>query len=239
LTNLKDLAPPSLTAIGHQGWTAMPKFGFGDNQYNLWWIIVSTIVMGVGIGVLAQPQLMVRFMTVKSKRELNRAVGTGGVFILAMTGWRSPPGVVQRILFVARPLFKGRVVKVINPDQHPKNDHVLLQVMKNSDGTWMDSIKETGKDGKTLTNYLAVTVTGPGGQWLPVAKTTSPAGVVREGVVVPALLDGAQPFLADPVGPNQLAQGAVFRRVRKACPTRSSRCSSPRRCRSGSGWCFC
>jgi solute:Na+ symporter, SSS family len=78
LTDLADLAPPTLTAIGHQGWTSMPDFGFGETQYNLWWIVVSTIVMGVGIGVLAQPQLAVRFMTVKSKRELNRAVGVGG-----------------------------------------------------------------------------------------------------------------------------------------------------------------
>jgi SSS family solute:Na+ symporter len=42
--------------------------------------------MGVGVGVLAQPQLVVRFMTVKSKNELNRAVLIGGIFIIAMTG---------------------------------------------------------------------------------------------------------------------------------------------------------
>ena len=42
--------------------------------------------MGVGVSVLAQPQLVVRFMTVKSKNELNRAVLIGGVFIIAMTG---------------------------------------------------------------------------------------------------------------------------------------------------------
>ena len=32
LTDLKDLAPPTLTAIGHRGWTAMPEFGFGNTQ---------------------------------------------------------------------------------------------------------------------------------------------------------------------------------------------------------------
>ena len=48
-------------------------------RYNLWWIVVTTIVLGVGIGVLAQPQLVVRFMTVKSKRELNRALAIGGI----------------------------------------------------------------------------------------------------------------------------------------------------------------
>lgn len=44
-----------------------------------WLFIVTTITMGVGLGVLAQPQLVVRFMTVKSKNELNRGVLIGGI----------------------------------------------------------------------------------------------------------------------------------------------------------------
>jgi SSS family solute:Na+ symporter len=43
----------------------------------MWYQVVTTIVLGVGIGVLAQPQLAVRFMTVRSNRELNRGVGIG------------------------------------------------------------------------------------------------------------------------------------------------------------------
>ena len=118
LSDLKDLVPPTLTAIGHQGWTAMPKFGFGKIDYNLWWIVVSTIVLGVGIGVLAQPQLMVRFMTVKSKRELNRAVGIGGVFILAMTGIAFATGALSNAFFALHgPMFQGRVIKAINADR--------------------------------------------------------------------------------------------------------------------------
>jgi len=81
LTNMASKVPEGLTAGGHQGWTTMPIFGSP-----LWWNLVSTIVLGVGIGVLAQPQLVVRFMTVKSNRELNRAVLVGGIFILFMTG---------------------------------------------------------------------------------------------------------------------------------------------------------
>ncbi len=189
LTDLADLAPPTLTSIGHQGWTAMPKFGFGATQFNLWWIIVSTIVMGVGIGVLAQPQLMVRFMTVKSKRELNRAVGTGGVFILMMTGVAFTTGALSNAFFAHHgPLFQGRVIKTVSAEKN----HVLLQVMKqDAAGTWMDAIKETGKDGRTLTNYLAAAPEGP------VAKSTNAAGTVREGVVVPAVLDKTAPAPAD------------------------------------------
>lgn len=70
-----------LKKAGHQGWVKMPKSGSP-----IWWVVVSTIILGVGIGVLAQPQLSVRFMTVKSNRELNRSVLIGGVFILVMTG---------------------------------------------------------------------------------------------------------------------------------------------------------
>ena len=81
LTDLAPLVPESLAAGGHLGWTAMPEFGSP-----IWWTMVSTIILGVGIGVLAQPQLVVRFMTVDSKRSLNRAVFAGGPFILMMAG---------------------------------------------------------------------------------------------------------------------------------------------------------
>ncbi len=65
----------------------------------LWWTLVSTIILGVGIGVLAQPQLVVRFMTVKSNRELNRAVLVGGIFILAMTGIAFVVGALSNVYF--------------------------------------------------------------------------------------------------------------------------------------------
>ncbi|MDD3343033.1 MAG: sodium:solute symporter family protein [Sulfurospirillaceae bacterium] len=86
--SMKELKPGSAdfmmklsTAWGFQGWNKMPQF-FSEG----WLFVITTITMGVGIGVLAQPQLVVRFMTVKSKNELNRAVLIGGIFIIAMTG---------------------------------------------------------------------------------------------------------------------------------------------------------
>jgi solute:Na+ symporter, SSS family len=79
---------------GFLGWTSMPKFGSP-----IWWSLVTTIVMGVGIGVLAQPQLVVRFMTVKSNREINRALVSGGVFILMMTGVAFVVGALSNVYF--------------------------------------------------------------------------------------------------------------------------------------------
>ncbi|WNY28245.1 Osmoregulated proline transporter OpuE [Methanimicrococcus stummii] len=81
LTNLAPLVPDSLAAIGHQGWTYMPVLGS-----ELWWTVVSSLVLGVGIGIIAQPQLAVRFMTVKDNKTLKRAVFAGGPFIFMMAG---------------------------------------------------------------------------------------------------------------------------------------------------------
>ncbi len=136
LTDLAPLVPGSLQAIGHQGWTAMPKFGFGDTQYNLWWIVITTITLGVGIGVLAQPQLVVRFMTVKSTRELNRAVAIGGVFILIMTGVAFTVGSLSNAYFAQfGPLLNGRVVKVLDQEEAL----AVLQIMAPNDaGVWAD-----------------------------------------------------------------------------------------------------
>ncbi len=94
LTALASQVPAGLAAGGHRGWTAMPTFGSP-----LWWQLVSTIILGVGIGVLAQPQLSVRFMTVKSGKELNRALIPGGIFILSMTGIAFMVGALTNLYF--------------------------------------------------------------------------------------------------------------------------------------------
>ncbi|WP_257351808.1 sodium:solute symporter family protein [Pseudalkalibacillus decolorationis] len=81
LTALKGLVPDALVEQGHRGWTSMPALGSP-----MWWTLVSTLIMGVGIGVLAQPQLAMRCMTVKDNRALYRSVLVGGIFIFFMTG---------------------------------------------------------------------------------------------------------------------------------------------------------
>ncbi len=97
LTALADKVPASLRANGHRGWTAMPALGSP-----IWWQLVSTIVLGVGVGVLAQPQLTLRFMTVKSGKELHRALVPGGVFILFMTGVAFVVGALSNVYFFER-----------------------------------------------------------------------------------------------------------------------------------------
>ncbi len=94
LTAMDTLVPESLAGGGHLGWTSMPAFGSP-----IWWTLISTLVLGVGIGVLAQPQLAVRYMTVKDDRALNRAVLVGGPFILMMTGVAFTVGALSNVYF--------------------------------------------------------------------------------------------------------------------------------------------
>ena len=97
---LTDMAPlvaermPAEAALGHRGWTVMPAF-----NSVWWWTLVSSLMLGVGIGALAQPQLAVRFMTVKSGRELNRAVLVGSIFILGTVGSAYMVGALSNVFF--------------------------------------------------------------------------------------------------------------------------------------------
>ena len=94
LTGMANLVPKALVDQGMTGWTSMPVLGSP-----IWFTLVTTIVMGVGIGVLAQPQLVVRFMTAKDNRSLNRAVLVGGPFILMMTGVAFTVGALSNVYF--------------------------------------------------------------------------------------------------------------------------------------------
>ena len=101
LTDMKGIALQMFGAKGHMGWTAFPKMGS-----HIWIFLVTSIVLGVGIGVLAQPQLVVRFMTVQSDRELNRAVLVGGLFIFVLTGGVYVVGALSNVYFYNHPDFQ-------------------------------------------------------------------------------------------------------------------------------------
>ena len=151
LSSIKDLVPKALVDKGHQGWTAMPHFGFGGPtpaQNDLWWTIVTTIVLGVGIGVLAQPMLAVRFMTVKSRKQLNRAVGIGGLFIFMMTGTAFLVGSLSNAYFTQHgKLMTGKIVKKM-----PTEGHAAIAIMQKKADQWVEVPDE--KNPKTATVVL-------------------------------------------------------------------------------------
>lgn len=94
LAAMKSLVPENLKAMGHNGWTSSPKTGTP-----LSWIIYSSLVFGVGIGVLAQPQLVVRYMSVNSDKELNRAVIIGALFIMVTVGTSFIAGALSNVFY--------------------------------------------------------------------------------------------------------------------------------------------
>ncbi|MDR0868803.1 MAG: sodium:solute symporter family protein [Planctomycetota bacterium] len=98
LTALAPLAIEKWGALGHRGWTAMPEWGS-----RFWWVVMSQIAFGVGVGVIAQPQLVVRFMTVKNNRELHRAAAIGAAFILVTVGVAYCVGPLSNWFFLNMP----------------------------------------------------------------------------------------------------------------------------------------
>lgn len=95
LTNIAPLVPEKFKALGHQGWTAMPVTGSPQ-----WYSLVTSLILGVGIGCLAQPQLVVRFMTVESSKQLNRGVFIGCFFLIITVGAIYHAGALSNLFFL-------------------------------------------------------------------------------------------------------------------------------------------
>jgi len=102
---------PQEYILGHRGWTVMPEF-----NSVWWWTLVSSLMLGVGIGALAQPQLAVRFMTVKSDRELHRAVMVGSFFILCTAGAAYMIGALSNVFFFKKSGALAIEIAGRNPD---------------------------------------------------------------------------------------------------------------------------
>ena len=196
LTDMADLVPPALQAMGHQGWTAMPVFGWGAPGYDLWWTVVTAIILGVGIGVLAQPQLVVRFMTVRSRRELDRAVPTGAIFILLLVGTPYLVGSLSNVWFAQYgPLLKGQVVKEIDPAK----GHALVGLMKEeSPGHWAPVINPKTKQPTVAPMVVSgrEVAQDQAGQPLDLVSGRSPSVVYAKGEpdqIIPTFINTALP----------------------------------------------
>lgn len=95
LTDIAPLVPERYKALGHQGWTSMPVTGSPQ-----WYTLVTSLIMGVGLGCLAQPQLAVRFMMVGSTKQLNRGVMIGCIFIFIIVGAIYHLGALSNLYFL-------------------------------------------------------------------------------------------------------------------------------------------
>jgi len=95
LGEMSSFVPDKFRVLGHQGWTMMPVSGSPQ-----WYTLVTSLILGVGIGCLAQPQLVVRFMTVKSGKELKRGVFVGCLFIAVTVGTVYHVGALSNLYFM-------------------------------------------------------------------------------------------------------------------------------------------
>ncbi len=82
------------TQPGFNGWTSFSDFGSKE-----WMTVVTTFVMGVGIGALTQPQLAVRFMSAKSDRDLNKSLLIGSIFMIVIVGSAYTVGAFSNVFF--------------------------------------------------------------------------------------------------------------------------------------------
>lgn len=95
LTEIAPMVPERFKELGHQGWTSMPVTGSPQ-----WYTLVSSLILGVGIGCLAQPQLVVRFMMVESTKQLNRGVMIGCIFLIITVGAIYHVGALSNLYFL-------------------------------------------------------------------------------------------------------------------------------------------
>jgi len=69
------------TLPGGMGFASLPQFLSKE-----FWLVVSTFILGVGIGAMTQPQLVVRFLSAKDDKMLSRSMIVGSIFTLAIVG---------------------------------------------------------------------------------------------------------------------------------------------------------
>lgn len=73
--------PAELAKEGVKSFVQMP-----DTFSPVWWNLVTTLLCGVSLGLLAQPQLGVRFLTLRSTKDIKMAVGFGAFFVIIANG---------------------------------------------------------------------------------------------------------------------------------------------------------
>ncbi len=93
-TKFSEMGSIPGTADGFNGWTNFSSFGSSE-----WMTVVTTFLLGVGIGALTQPQLAVRFMSAKSDKDLNKSLLVGSVFMIAIVGSAYTVGALSNVYF--------------------------------------------------------------------------------------------------------------------------------------------
>lgn len=98
-----------------------------------WYTLVTSLILGVGIGCLAQPQLVVRFMTVESSKQLNRGVLIGCVFLIITVGAIYHAGALSNLYFLKT---EGAVATDVVKDM----DKIIPYFIKKAMPDWFSAL---------------------------------------------------------------------------------------------------
>ncbi len=90
-----DVSAAAGVLDGFTGWTSVAELGSME-----WMLVVTTFLMGVGLGVLTQPQLIVRFMSAKDDKMLNRSLIVGSIFMMLIVGSAYTCGALCNVYFM-------------------------------------------------------------------------------------------------------------------------------------------
>jgi SSS family solute:Na+ symporter len=106
-------------------------------------MLLLTLVFGVGIGVLAQPQLIIRYLSAKNEKALRRAIPYGGIFILLMTFTAFSIGPLCNELLVNAPKYSSTLTeslmyptKIVGGSTVPNPDAVVPLVINEFFPNW-------------------------------------------------------------------------------------------------------
>jgi SSS family solute:Na+ symporter len=110
-----SLTSDQLIGIGWQnipaGFTTLTSM---PEAFSPAFMFLLTLIFGVGIGVLAQPQLIIRYLSAKDEKSLRRAIPYGGIFILLMTFLAFSIGPLCNVLMINNSLtYPGTPDKVV------------------------------------------------------------------------------------------------------------------------------
>ncbi len=131
-------------------------------------------------------------MTVRSRKELNRATLVGGVFILIMTGVAFTVGSLSNAYFAQHGVpMTGRVVKTIDEEK----GHAVIQLMsqEGEDGPWVDV---EGKMAPVVLTREVGTAELPDGEQVAVRQGRSISIVYAKGnpdQIIPTYITNAMP----------------------------------------------
>jgi SSS family solute:Na+ symporter len=152
-----------------------------------WYTLVTSLILGVGIGCLAQPQLVVRFMTVKSGKQLKQGVFVGCLFLIITVGVIYHAGALCNLFFLKT---QGAVATEVVKDM----DKIIPFFINNATPAWFSMLFMLcilSASMSTLSSQFHTMGASVGSDIYSTYKQSSPSrltSIIRLGILVSILV---------------------------------------------------